>query len=111
MTKTVTGRVTGVKRHGVTYYGNPIMSVTIEPVALTPGAVHSNGVPWLPSDGPMTFRISDNAGIVYGIENPEYRDIPHTFTVTKAGRLSGMVRPANVAELAALADGWNGVQE
>ena len=94
MTKTVTGRVTGVKRHGHTAYGNPIMSITLD------------------TDSWQSWhRISDNAGIVYGIENPEYRNIPHTFTVTKAGRLSGMVRPANVAELAALADGWNGVQE
>lgn len=88
---TITGRVTAVKRHGVTYYGNPTMSIQLD------------------TTGPLVWwRISDNAGIVYGIENSEYRDTPHTYDVTKAGRLSGRVRQANIAEIAALSDGWNG---
>lgn len=87
----ITGKVTAVKRHGVTQYGNPTMSIQLD------------------TSGPLVWwRVSDNAGIVYGIENSEYREIPHTFDVTKSGRLSGMVRPANIAELDALSDGWNG---
>ena len=93
MTTFISGRVTGVKRHGHTVYGNPIMSITLDTDSW--GSWH---------------RFSDNAGIVYGIENPEYRDTVHTFTVTKSGRLSGMVRPANISEIAALGAGWNGVQ-
>lgn len=72
--ETVTGRVIEVRRHGHTVYGNPIMSVALAEV---PGR-------W--------FRISDNAGIVYGIENPEYRTEPHTFRLTKAGRISGITK-------------------
>lgn len=81
--KTVTGRVTGIKRHGHTYYGNPMMSVQL--------------------DGGEWYRISDNAGIVYGIENPEYRDAPHVFELTRAGRLSG--RCWSVSEYLATTDG------
>ena len=72
----VTGKVTRVERIGHTVYGNPIMRVAIES----------------PNGDIGTYRISDNAGIVYGIENPEYRDIVHTFELTKAGRISGRHR-------------------
>lgn len=72
--ETVTGKVTNVKRHGATYYGNPIMSIQLDTI---PGA-------W--------FRISDNSGIVYEIENREYREVAHVFELTRAGRISGRVR-------------------
>lgn len=75
--ETVTGKVTAIKRHGVTYYGNPIMSIQLD---TAPGA-------W--------FRISDNAGIVYAIENREYREHAHRYDLTKAGRLSGVVVPTS----------------
>lgn len=80
---TVTGRITATKRHGHTYYGNPMMSVQIE------------GGEW--------YRISNDSGIVYGIENPEYRETPHVFELTRAGRISGRVR--TVAEYLATSDG------
>jgi hypothetical protein len=72
--KTTTGKVTATKTHGHTTYGNPLMSVQLDTY---PGE-------W--------FRISDNAGLVYAIENREYRETPHTFELTRAGRLSGVVR-------------------
>jgi hypothetical protein len=75
-TNSVTGLVIGVKRHGHTINGNPIMSVTLS----TP----TEGYP-----GVATFRISNDSGLVYEIENPEYRDTPHIFDVTGAGRISG----------------------
>lgn len=75
--QTVTGYVTHVERHGHTIYGNPIMSVAISSELR----------------GDYTgYRISDNASIVYEIENPEFREQPHTFTLTAAGRISGRVR-------------------
>lgn len=72
--RSVTGRVVDVKRHGHTFYGNPIFSVALNTV---PGE-------WL--------RISDNASIVYAINNPEYREHEHEFELTRAGRISGRVR-------------------
>ena len=81
----VTGKVTRVERIGHTVYGNPIMRVAIES----------------PNGDIGTYRISDNAGIVYGIKNPEYRDIVHTFELTNAGRISGRHRPAILWELEA----------
>jgi len=68
---TITGTVDAVRRHGHTYYGNPIMSILV------------NGA-W--------FRISNDAAIVYGIENTEYRNEPHTFNLTRAGRISHVTR-------------------
>lgn len=68
MYNAITGTVEAVHRHGHTCYGNPIMSILINDE-------------W--------FRISDNAAaIVYGIDNPEYRNEPHTFKLTRAGRIS-----------------------
>lgn len=73
---TITGHVIRVERHGHTIYGNPTMSVVLSTEL---------GVSDL-------IRISDNASIVYGIENAEYRDEPHTFALTRAGRLSHVVK-------------------
>ena len=72
---TVTGRVVRVIRHGNTIYGNPMVSVVLD--------TDEYGV---------THRVSNNAGIVYGIENPEFRNTPHTFALTRAGRISHVVR-------------------
>ena len=81
---TVTGTVASVIRHGHTVYGNPIMSVTLVVARI-------DGIP-VSSESLVTVRISDNASLVYGIENPEYRDEPHTFALTRAGRISHVVR-------------------
>jgi len=74
-TKTLTGTVARVIRHGHTVYGNPIMSIVLD------------GDEWGAS-----HRISDNASMVYEIENPEFRDDPHTFALTRAGRISHVIR-------------------
>lgn len=73
---TAQATVVQVIRHGHTIYGNPIMSVVLQ----------------YDDTERDTFRISDNASIVYEIENPEFREQPHTFTLTAAGRISGRVR-------------------
>lgn len=75
---TITGTVTRTIRHGHTVYGNPIISVRLEGENALIGA--------------YPYRISDNASLVYEIENPEYRDEPHTFALTRAGRISHVVR-------------------
>lgn len=84
--RSITGKVTAVHRQGHTVYGNPIMSVSLE---LTRPYVNEYGT-WAEGDS-IRLRISDNAGIVYGIGNPEYRDEAHTFELTRADRISGRV--------------------
>lgn len=74
--ETVTGKVTAIKLHGHTIYGNPIVSIQLD---------HDS----------QWYRISDNAGLVYGIENREYREHAHAFKLTKAGRISGVVVPVS----------------
>jgi hypothetical protein len=76
-TPTITGKVIRVYRHGYTVYGNPIMSIVLE------------GDEW-----GVSHRISDNANLVYQINNPEFRDDPHTFALTRAGRISHVIREA-----------------
>jgi hypothetical protein len=73
---TITGTVSRVERKGHTVYGNPIKIVHIE------GNRPGSGV----------FRISDNASLAYQIENGEFRDQPHTFALTRAGRISHVIR-------------------
>lgn len=75
---TITGIVTKVIRHGHTVNGNPTMSVTIQ---------SSEG--WS-THAPL--RISSDAILVYAIENSEFRNEPHTFALTRAGRISHVVR-------------------
>lgn len=90
----VTGKVVGVIRHGHTVYGNPTMSVRIavESVDGTPtGVVQGDGTTRL-SPILCTIRIQDNSGLVYGIENAEYRDEVHEYTLTKAGRVRTVQR-------------------
>ena len=73
---TITGVVTHVQRKGHTIYGNQIIIVVIKD-----------------EEGQYyTHRISNNAGIVYEIENAEFKEYPHTFALTKAGRISKVIR-------------------
>ena len=81
---TVTGTVANVIRHGHTVYGNPMMSL-----ALVVSQI--DGTP-AESEALVTVRVSDNASMVYCIDNPEYRSEPHTFALTRAGRISHVVR-------------------
>lgn len=77
--ETITGRVTATKRIGTTLYGNPIMAITLD--TDTWGTWH---------------RISDNSGLVYSIDNPEFKETAHTFDVKpRSGRLSGRVEVAS----------------
>jgi hypothetical protein len=78
---TITGTVTHVQRKGHTIYGNPIMDVTL--IANTDEPHH-----YQISD----YRISDNASLIYAIENPEFKESPHTFALTRAGRISKVIR-------------------
>ena len=75
MASTITGKVIHTKRHGHTIYGNPILSVYLDADA---------GTGW--------YRISDNASLVYAVENAEFRDVSHTFALTRAGRISHVIR-------------------
>lgn len=80
----IAGKVTGVVRHGHTVYGNPMMSVLIDIVSIEGAPAHSVA--------PVAMRISNDSGLVYDIESPEYRDEVHEFDVTDAGRISGYTR-------------------
>lgn len=90
MFDTITGTVTKVTRHGHTVNGNPMMSVDIllsEPFKDREDSVtYSSGIL-------LTFRVSNDASLVYAIENSEYRESPHTFALTRAGRISHVVAP------------------
>lgn len=74
---TITGTVSRVTREGHTVYGNPIKRVSIRQIN---------------AESPQWFRISDNASLAYEIENGEFRDEPHTFALTRAGRISHVIR-------------------
>ena len=75
---TVTGIVARVIRHGPTYYGNPIKSAILNVESSDSSTGHEF----------REYRISDNASLVYEIENPEFRETPHTFVLTGAGRIA-----------------------
>lgn len=80
---TVTGIVTRVETTGHTFYGNPIKVVTIQLTEAKHPFVE--GVQ-------LDFRISDNASLAFEIGNGEFHDEPHTFALTRAGRISHRVR-------------------
>lgn len=69
---TITAKVVRVIRHGHTVYGNPMMSVVLD------------------TEPDTQYRLSNNASLVYAIENPEFRERLHVFTLTRAGRISGL---------------------
>lgn len=77
---TITGTVLRVERIGHTIYGNPIKRIYLDATAVD--GTDRSGV----------YRISDNASLAYEIENPEFRNEPHTFALTRAGRISHVVR-------------------
>lgn len=64
---TITGKVIATEYASTSYLGNPAYWVTLD-----------NG---------ETYRTMDNAGLAYGITNPEYREDAHVFTLTRAGRI------------------------
>ena len=82
MSHTITGRVVATKHAGTSNMGNPSY--------------------WVALDTGDIFRTSANAGIAYEITNRNFRDEAHTFTLTKAGRISGAM---SVARYLATTDG------
>lgn len=64
---TVTGKIVSTEHASTSYMGNPAY--------------------WITLDNGETYRTMDNAGLAYGITNPEYRETDHTFTLTRAGRI------------------------
>lgn len=76
--QTVTGTVTRVERLGTTVWGNPMHRVEIWDGQESESGYHYTD----------TFRISNDASLNYAINNSEYRDEPHTFVLTRAGRIS-----------------------
>lgn len=74
---TITGTVSKVSYEGHTVYGNPIVRVSIRQVG---------------AESPQWFRISDNALLVYEIDNAYLKDQAHTYQLTRAGRISHRIR-------------------
>lgn len=74
--RSVSGLVIRVERAGISRNGNPTMRVTLS----TP----TEGYP-----GEATFLTTSDSMLAYGIDNAEYRDRPHIFGLTRAGRLNG----------------------
>lgn len=68
---TVIGKVTATKRVGTSTMGNPTYDVTLEHVD------GSHGI----------YRTMSNTMLAYAIENSNYREDNHVFTLTRAGRL------------------------
>ncbi len=68
---TIVARVGHTKREKNSYYGNPAYTVAL-----------------VTENGEITIhRTMSNAGISYGINNPEYRDDLHEWHLTPAGRI------------------------
>lgn len=71
MNETIIARVAQTQRAGTSNYGNPAYLVTL-----------------MQKDGTIsTHRTMSNAMVSYGINNPEYRDEPHEWHLTAAGRI------------------------
>ena len=74
-TYTVTGIVTHTKRVGTSVNGNPTYEVEIRDDHAAIGEAYS------------LHRTMSDSMIAYAIENAEYRNEPHVFTLTRAGRI------------------------
>lgn len=74
--ESVTGVVTATKRERNSVYGNPSYTVVIREASGREGI----------------YRTSANVGLAYAITNAEFRDVPHEFGLTRAGRLNGYSR-------------------
>lgn len=70
--QSITGTVSDVRTVGHSLYGNPTKEVTLDTSA-----------------GTVILRTTGNSMLAYGIGNPEYRDAPHEFGLTRSGRLNG----------------------
>lgn len=76
---TITGKVIEVIRRGHTYVGNPKMSLVMQ--------LHTiEGTP-VEGDIKATIRIRDNSGMVYAIENREFRENVYQYSIDKRGSI------------------------
>ena len=75
-TRSITGTVVATKHAGTSTMGNPSYWVTI---------ITDEG------HGEI-IRTSSNSGIVYEINNPNFRNESHEFELSKAFRLTGRYR-------------------
>lgn len=73
---TITGTIRRVEYIDSSVYGNPYYRVAIE---TTDGEIE-------------LLRTQINAGFNYAINNAEYREGVHEFTLSKAGRITGVKR-------------------
>jgi len=86
---TITGIVIDTKRAGTSQYGNPAYDVTIRITEI-------EGIPVETSHeslATVTLRTMTNSGLAYEITNRNYKETPHTFALTRAGRISHVVKP------------------
>lgn len=67
----ITAKVTATKRHGTSTMGNPTYDVALEEQDGTTGI----------------YRTMSNAGIAYEIQNRNFREQWHEYTLTPAGRI------------------------
>ena len=72
---TITGIVTHTKRVGSSVNGNPTYEVEIRDDHAAIGEAYS------------LHRTMSDSMLAYAIENPEYKNEPHVFTLTRAGRI------------------------
>ena len=82
--KTVTGKVIDTKRAGTSSMGNPSFDVTL---SITKIDGTDTAQPYM-----VTIRTQSNAGLAYGIENREYRDSDHEYTLSRHGRIVSAVK-------------------
>lgn len=75
MTNTITGIVTHTERVGTSVNGNPTYLVELRDDTAPDGSAYSS------------HRTMSDAMIAYAITNADYREQPHVFTLTRAGRI------------------------
>lgn len=86
----VTGTILRVETISHTGNGNPIKKVAVE---VSENRVNPD-TDVLYAEDVVIFRISNDSSLVYQIGNGEFRDQPHTFELTRAGRISGRYEKA-----------------
>lgn len=77
--KTVTGKVLSTKRAGTSAMGNPSFNVTL---SITQIDGTDTAQPYM-----VTVRTQSNASLGYAIENREYRDSDHEYTLSRHGQI------------------------
>lgn len=113
----ITGRIVSTHYLGSTINGNPMLSVDVDEymgagvwgipaIPRSEAEYHcyecrrswseetpAGRCPWGYYHGEVTnVRVMNDSGLVYGIDNPEYKDHAHTFILTPAGRIRNVRR-------------------